>query len=87
MARTSRDRAAREEERFLRELASQWGESVLKARHSRKMTQRALADRAGLTQQTVSKVEAGKLLPSERSKFRLAQALDTSVAVLFEWPH
>lgn len=52
-------------------------------RHHRRWTQRALAERAGLTQETVSRIERGHEQPRVATKTRLAAALGAPVEVLF----
>ncbi|QYG95803.1 helix-turn-helix transcriptional regulator (plasmid) [Iamia sp. SCSIO 61187] len=52
----------------------------------RGLTQDALAQAADVSQQTVSKIEAGRICPHDRLKARLAQALEADTADLFPWP-
>lgn len=65
---------------------AEWGRRVEEARQARGMSQRALARRTGVTQQTISKVETGRMCPHDRVKVRLARALGHDPADLFRWP-
>lgn len=68
-------------------LADIWGAS-LKARRTETLqaSQDALAELSGVTQQTISNIEAGKVLPRPETQFALAKATGTTVAKLFPWP-
>ena len=48
------------------------------------MTQQALADRVGVTRQTIVSIEKGRYNPSIGLALLLAEALDVSVETLFE---
>ena len=48
------------------------------------MTQQDLADRAGVTRQTILSIEKGKYSPSVGLALRLADIFDTTVEDLFE---
>ena len=63
-----------------------WAALIREARRSRRLSQCALAEAAGVTQQTISKVETADICPHDRLKVRLAAALDLPVAELFPWP-
>lgn len=63
-----------------------WGALLFEARRNRRMSQPRLARAAGVTQQTISKLEAGRLCPNDRVKLRLAAALDVQPSMLFPWP-
>jgi putative transcriptional regulator len=63
-----------------------WAHFVNYARRYRGLTQDALAQAAHVSQQTVSKIEAGRICPHDRLKSRLAEALDADTADLFPWP-
>jgi putative molybdopterin biosynthesis protein len=52
-------------------------------RRARGLSQRALAEAAGITRQAVGAVEAGRMQPSVSIALRLARALGTSVEALF----
>jgi len=48
------------------------------------MTQQELADKVGVTRQTILSIEKGKFKPSVELALRLARVLETSVEQLFE---
>jgi putative transcriptional regulator len=50
------------------------------------MTQQELADKAGVTRQTILAIEAGKYAPSLPLAFRIARAFNTSVESVFQYP-
>ena len=52
---------------------------------SDEMTQQDLADRAGITRQTVIALEAGKYNPSLAMAFRIARVFGKSIEDVFEW--
>lgn len=62
-----------------------WGAAVQRARRNLGMSQAELADDVGLTQQTISKVELGTVVPSDRTKVRLAHAIGMHPGHLFGW--
>jgi putative transcriptional regulator len=49
------------------------------------MTQAELADRIGMTRQTVAAVEAGKYSPSLEAAFRIAEAFGVGLEEVFQW--
>jgi len=49
------------------------------------MTQQQLADKVGVTRQTIIAIEAGKYAPSLPLAFRIARAFDTSVENVFQY--
>jgi putative transcriptional regulator len=49
------------------------------------MTQQALAERVGVTRQTIIALEAGKYVPSLLLAFRLAAAFGVSVEDVFQY--
>ncbi len=49
------------------------------------MTQQQLADRAGVTRQTIIAIEAGKYAPSLPLAFRIARAFHISVEDVFQY--
>ena len=67
-------------------LAAAWGRRVAEARRRAGLSQSGLADLCGVAQQTVSKIERGRMVPLDKLKLRLAEELGTSPAVLFAWP-
>ncbi len=54
------------------------------ARAERDLTQRELAELAGLDQETVRRIEAGLVRPRVRTRFRIAMALGLEAEDL--WP-
>ena len=49
------------------------------------MTQSELAERIGMTRQTVAAIEAGKYSPSLEAAFRIAQVFGVGVEAVFQW--
>jgi putative transcriptional regulator len=49
------------------------------------MTQQQLADKVGVTRQTILAIEAGKYAPSLPLAFRIARAFNTSVENVFQY--
>jgi len=49
------------------------------------MTQQQLANKVGVTRQTIIAIEAGKYAPSLPLAFRIARAFNTSVEEVFEY--
>ncbi len=49
------------------------------------MTQSDLADRIGMTRQTVVAIEAGKYSPSLEAAFRIARVFDVPLESVFQW--
>jgi putative transcriptional regulator len=49
------------------------------------MTQQQLADKAGVTRQTIIAIEAGKYSPSLALAFRIAQALQVRIEDVFQY--
>ena len=49
------------------------------------MTQAQLAERIGMTRQTVAAIEAGKYSPSLEAAFRIALVFDRPLAEVFQW--
>ncbi|HEV7721276.1 MAG TPA: helix-turn-helix transcriptional regulator [Iamia sp.] len=75
-----------DEEGLIQAVAESWGQSVRRTREKLGLSQRDLAQRAGTTQQSLSKLENGSFLPSDLYKVRLAHALGKDVSRLFAWP-
>lgn len=65
--------------------ARQCGTRVRDRRKSLKWKQAQLAELAGVTMQTISKVEVGEITPKDSVKVAIATALLCDVADL--WPH
>jgi len=68
------------------ELAAWWGPRVAAQRIGAAVSQAALARRCGVTQQTISKIERGSMVPLDPLKLRLATELGTTPGQLFAWP-
>jgi len=49
------------------------------------MTQQQLADRAGVTRQTIIAIEAGKYAPSLLLAFRIARAFNVPIEQVFQY--
>jgi putative transcriptional regulator len=49
------------------------------------MTQAELAERIGMTRQTVAAIEQNKYSPSLEAAFRIARAFDAPLESVFEW--
>lgn len=49
------------------------------------MTQADLAERIGMTRQTVAAIEAGKYSPSLEAAFRIAQVFGVPLDQVFQW--
>jgi putative transcriptional regulator len=50
------------------------------------MTQKELADRVGVTRQTIIAIEQGRYSPSLETAFRIAHALGVSLDDVFDYP-
>lgn len=51
------------------------------------MTQARLAERIGVTRQTVNAIEGGKYSPSLEVAFLIAQVFDVALEDVFQFPH
>ncbi|MCZ4344669.1 helix-turn-helix transcriptional regulator [Devosia neptuniae] len=49
------------------------------------MTQQELADRIGMTRQTVAAIEQNKYSPSLEAAFRIAEVFDVEIGTVFQW--
>jgi putative transcriptional regulator len=49
------------------------------------MTQSELAEKIGMTRQTVAAIEAGKYSPSLEAAFRIAQVFGVKLEDVFQW--
>ncbi|MCC6419176.1 MAG: helix-turn-helix domain-containing protein [Gemmataceae bacterium] len=67
-------------------VANIWGDRVREAREDLGLTQVDLARLAEVTQQSVSLIEKGKVLPRDGLKRTLARVLGKAPNELFEWP-
>jgi putative transcriptional regulator len=57
---------------------------VLRFQHG-EMTQQELAERVGVTRQTINAIEAAKYSPSLDLAFRIAEVFDVSVTEVFQY--
>jgi len=60
-------------------------EKMRSARHRRFMTQAELADKAGMTESTINRLEQGVQAPRISTVRKLAKALDVKPEELIEW--
>ena len=60
------------------------GRVLKKARERRKLTQQALADKVGVRQETIARLESGTRQPSMDLLHRLAKALKVKIGDLLE---
>lgn len=67
-------------------LGAYWGGKVAARRADLGLTQTQFADVVGVTQQTISKIENGEMIPHDKLKVTIAQRTGTQVAELFAWP-
>lgn len=67
-------------------LAERWGLAVATRRAELEFTQTQLAELCGVTQQTISKIEAGAMIPHDRLKAVIADKLLSEPGELFAWP-
>ena len=67
-------------------LARRWGQVVSGLRLERSLSQAELAGLCGVTQQTISKIERGLMVPVDPLKLRLSVALAVPPAEVFGWP-
>ena len=62
--------------------------SIRRLRFERgEMTQAELADRVGVTRQTVIAIEQGRYSPSLEMAFQIAHVLNVPLEVVFQYPH
>lgn len=67
-------------------LGSFWGARVAARRADLGLTQTQFAEVVGTTQQTISKIEKGEMIPHDKLKVTIAQRTGTKVDELFAWP-
>ena len=63
-----------------------WGALIAARRAELHLSQSALADLCSVSQQTISKIERGLMVPLDPLKLRLAAGLAIHPAELFPWP-
>jgi len=49
------------------------------------MTQQELADRIGMTRQTVAAIEQNRYSPSLEAAFRIAEVFEVEIGTVFQW--
>ena len=67
-------------------LSEVWGGAVSQRRRTLGLSQADLADLCEVTQQTISKIEAGLMIPHDNLKLALANRMGMEPGELFEWP-
>ena len=67
-------------------LGRQWGATIKERREQFGLSQTALGERCGVTQQAIAKFASGAQIPLDRTKVAIARALCSEVADLFPWP-
>ena len=67
-------------------LGAIWGDAVAERRKLLGLSQQTLADLCGTTQQTISKIELGEIIPRDRLKVTIANRLGVPLSALFAWP-
>jgi len=67
-------------------LGLRWGALIAARRADLHLSQSALADLCSVSQQTISKIERGLMVPLDPLKLRLAAGLDVHPGDLFPWP-
>lgn len=67
-------------------LGGRWGKAVAERRAVLGFSQTQLAGLCDVKQQTISKIEAGDMIPHDRLKAVIANALMIEPAELFTWP-
>jgi putative transcriptional regulator len=53
--------------------------------HAGEMTQAQLAEKIGMTRQTIAAIEAGKYSPSLEAAFRIAAVFGVEIGAVFQW--
>jgi DNA-binding XRE family transcriptional regulator len=62
----------------------QIAEMIIRARYEKSLTQKELADRAGLGQASLSRIETGKVSPDIATLQKIASALGKKLVLSFE---
>lgn len=70
----------------VQQLGDTWGRAIRSRRASLGLSQQDLAARCDVTQQTISRIEMGAVLPRDALKLELARHLECSPRTLFPWP-
>lgn len=64
-----------------------FGKRIKELRERKKLTQEKLAEKVGLDLQTISRIETGYYFTSFENLEKLAEALDVTIADLFNFGH
>jgi transcriptional regulator with XRE-family HTH domain len=64
----------------------EWGRTLANRRRARALSQADLADRTGIEQQTISKIERAEISPSDEIKVAICAALRYEVSTIFAMP-
>ncbi len=64
-----------------------FGKRIKELRERKKLTQEKLAEKIGLDLQTISRIETGYYFTSFENLEKLANALDVTIADLFDFEH
>lgn len=67
-------------------LAGKWGARVAARRRILALSQAEVAEKVGVAQRTISRIERGQQMPSTIVKYKVARALRTTVDDLFWQP-
>ena len=59
--------------------------NILQLRKLKKLTQQELADKIGMTRQTIVAIEKGKYSPSLEAAFKIAHVLEAELSAVFIW--
>lgn len=59
--------------------------NILQLRKLKKLTQQELADKIGMTRQTIVAIERGKYSPSLEAAFKIAHVLEAELPAVFVW--
>lgn len=71
---------------MVQSLGEFWGRRVAERREALGLTQAQLADLCGVTQQSISRIEGGAVIPRDSLKITLSVKLGTTPGELFAWP-
>lgn len=71
---------------MVQSLGEFWGRRVAERREALGLTQAQLADLCNVTQQSISRIESGAVIPRDSLKMTLSSQLGTNPGELFVWP-
>lgn len=66
-------------------LHSRWGQKIEALRRELNLTQDDLAEKTPTSQQTISRIELGRQVPSDGLRVKIARALGVKVADIFTY--